>query len=127
MITGQPANHNTGLAIGAPLAPAPGSLHRERAHRLRAAALAAAAAAAFLLALLAGCVSTSEGIAREQRVISVATNAISILEPVAHAAPSPAGPALEGLLAAAGGLLALWSGYLHRKAGQLATEGKVDS
>ena len=51
MITGQPANHNTGLAIGAPLAPANGSLHRELAHRLRAAALAAAAAAAFLLAL----------------------------------------------------------------------------
>ncbi len=78
-----------------------------------------------MLAVLAGsqcltsCAHTEQGLAREQALYVVATNAHGTLTQLAPYAPPPANSLLEGLLAAGGALLTVWATHLHRSVKEL--------
>jgi len=68
---------------------------------------------------LSSCASTPKGVAREQALYNVATNAVTYLHQLAPSLPAPAGTLLEGVLAAGGALLALWATHLQRSVAEL--------
>ena len=80
---------------------------------------------ASMLAVLAGsqcltsCAHTEKGLAREQALYVVATNAHGTLTQLAPYAPPPANSLLEGVLAAGGALLTVWATHLHRSVKEL--------
>ena len=85
---------------------------------LSAACLSIVLVTAGLLALCS-CAHTAKGLAREQAVYNVTTNAAGTLQIVAQNLPPPIGTIAEGALAVASGLLALWGTHLHRSVKEL--------
>lgn len=71
--------------------------------------------------VLTGCASTPKGVAREQQLYLVSSNAVSGLSALAPYAPAPVGTLLEGITAVGGALLAVWASHLHRSVRALET------
>ncbi len=68
---------------------------------------------------LCSCASTEKGLAREQAVYTVASNAVAVLQPVVQAAPSPFNAVLGTVFAGISGLLAVWATHIHRSVADL--------
>jgi hypothetical protein len=68
---------------------------------------------------LSSCATTEKGLQREETFINAASNSIAVLRPISTAAPQPIGSAVEGILAGAGALLALWATHVHRSLAEL--------
>ena len=69
--------------------------------------------------VLCSCAATEKGLAREQSIHDVASNAVFYARPLAAVAPQPFATALEGILAAGGALLALWATHIHRSVAEV--------
>ena len=91
---------------------------RSKVLALLAALLLAAVATAGLLGLCS-CATSEKGLAREQAVYTVTSNAVAVLQPVVQAAPSPFNAILGTLFAGISGLLAVWASHLHRSVADL--------
>ena len=68
---------------------------------------------------LCSCASTEKGLAREQAVYTISSNAVAVLQPVVQAAPSPFNAILGTLFAGLSGLLAVWATHIHRSVADL--------
>jgi hypothetical protein len=91
---------------------------RSKGLALLGALLLAAAATVGLLGLCS-CATSEKGLAREQAVYTVTSNAVAVLQPVVQAAPAPFNTALGGIFALISGVLALWASHLQRSLGDL--------
>jgi len=91
---------------------------RSKVLALLAALLLAAVATAGLLGLCS-CATSEKGVAREQAVYTITSNAVAVLQPVVQAAPSPFNAILGTVFAGISGLLALWASHLHRSVADL--------
>ncbi len=76
---------------------------------------------------LSGCASTPQGVAREQQLYLVTSNAVSGLSALAPYTPPPVATLLEGVTAVGGALLAVWASHLHRSVRALETGSKNGS
>jgi hypothetical protein len=87
--------------------------------------LVIAGMSAFIAAVLAGslplcgCAHTEKGLAREQSLYVLSTNALTGLKELTPYVPSPANSILQSLTAIGGALLALWATHLHRSVAEL--------
>ena len=68
---------------------------------------------------LCSCAHTKEGLQREQRIYEGASNAITVLQPVAQAAPAPINAILGSIFAGLSGLLAVWATHIQRTVKEL--------
>ncbi len=75
------------------------------------------------LLALCSCAHTAKGLAREQAAYNLTTNAAGTLQVVAQNLPPPFATVAEGVLAVAGGLLALWGTHIHRSVKELQNGG----
>ena len=77
-------------------------------------------ACAFILLVTAGlrvltsCATTPAGIAREEQLYRVTTNAVGGIGSLAPYTAPPVSTLLEGVTAVGGALLAVWASHLHR-------------
>ena len=66
------------------------------------------------LRVLTSCATTPAGIAREEQLYRVTTNAVGGIASIAPYTAPPVSTLLEGITAVGGALLAVWASHLHR-------------
>jgi hypothetical protein len=95
------------------------SLHLHARGLLLTAVLCFVVVAGAGLLALCSCAHTKEGLQREQRIYEGTSNAITVLQPVAQAAPAPINAILGSIFAGLSGLLAVWATHIQRSVKEL--------